>query len=110
MIESRLGESLRDLWEHWRTSIHVIRVKKERRKKVGAREVLVKMIAENLQNLARHTYSKSWRKTNRINSKIFTPRHMIIQLLKLKTKEKSWNKSEKRGTLPIVGKKSIKGP
>ena len=87
----RIDDSLRDLWDNIkRTNIGIIGVPEEEKKK-GSEKIFEGIIVENFPNIGKEIVKQvqeAQRVPYRINSRRNTPRHILIQLTKIKYKEK----------------------
>ena len=101
--------SLRDLWDNIKcTNIHITGVPEEEREK-GPKKNLKTIIAENFLKMGKEIVNQvqeAQRVPGRINPRRNTPRHIVIELTKIKdkdkilkaTREKRQNNTEKKST------------
>ena len=86
----RTEDSLRDLWNNIRcTNIRIIRVPEEEEEKKGYKKTFKEIIVENFPNMEKEIVNQvqeAQRIPYRINSKTNMPRHTLIKLTKLNTK------------------------
>ena len=82
----RNEDSLRDLWDNITpTNIHIIGVSEEEKREKGPEKIFEEVIAENFPNLGKETAkSRKHRVPGRINPRRNTPRHVVIELTKIK--------------------------
>ena len=93
-IEKRMKRnegSLTDLWDNIKhTNIHIIGVPEEDRQK-GPEKIFEEIIAESSSNVGKEIVNQvqeAQRVPSRINPRRNTPRHIIIQLTKIKDRDK----------------------
>lgn len=83
--------NFRDLWDYNKIpNIHVIRILKREKKYTRSKRVLEDIMAENYLNLTaeiNQQVQKAEQTPTRKHSKKLIPRHIIIKLLKTKTKK-----------------------
>ena len=88
----RIDDSLRDLWDNIKcTNIRIIGVPEEEEKKKGSEKIFEEIIVENFPNMGKEIVNQvqeAQRVPYRINTKRNTPRHILIELSKIKYKEK----------------------
>ena len=103
------NEILRKLWDNnKRSNFHIIRVPEGEKffssSHFRAEKVFEKIMAKDSSNLVKDTnlqIQEAEQTPDKINPKKSMPRHIIIKLLKLKTKKKPWEQPEKNNILPI---------
>ena len=87
----RTEDSRRDLWDNIKcTNIRIIGVPEEEKKKKGTEKILENIIVENIANMGKkivNQVQEAQRVPYRINPRRNTPRHILIQLSKIKYKE-----------------------
>ena len=87
-----IEDSLRDFWDNIkRTNIQIIRVPKEEEKKKGTVKIFEEITVENFTNMGKEIVNQVQevqRVPYRINPRRNTPRHILIELSKIKYKEK----------------------
>ena len=85
-------DSLRDLWDNVKcTNICIIGVPEEEEKGKGPEKIFEEIIVENFPNMGKeivNQFQEVQRVPYRINSKRTTLRHILINLTKIKYKEK----------------------
>ena len=85
-------DCLRDLWDNIkRTNICIIGVPEGEKREKGFEKMFEKIIAENLPNMGKeivYQVQEAQRVPSRINPRRNTPRHIIIQLTKIKDRDK----------------------
>ena len=85
-------DSLRDLWDNVKcTNICIIGVPEEEEKGKGPEKIFEEIIVENFPNMGKEIvtqFQEVQRVPYRINSKRNTLRHILINLTKIKYKEK----------------------
>ena len=88
----RTEDSLRDLWDHIKsTNIRIIGVPEEEEKKKGYEKIFEEIIVENFPNMEKEIVNQvqeAQRLLYRINPRRNTPRHILIKLTKTKHKER----------------------
>ena len=88
----RNEDSLRDLWDNIKcTSICIIGVPEEEEKEKGSEKIFEEIIVENILNMGKEIVNQVQevqRAPGRINPRRNTPRHILIELSKIKYKEK----------------------
>ena len=88
----RAEDSLRDLWGHIKyTSIQIIGIPEEQKKKKGYEKIFEEIILENFPNMEKEIVSQFQeirRVPYRTNPRRNTPRHILIKLTKTKHKER----------------------
>ena len=88
----RIEHSLRDLWDNIKcTNIRIIGIPEEEEKKKGTEKIFEEIIVENFPNMGKEIVNqvqKAQRVPYKINPRRNTPRHILIQLSKIKHKEK----------------------
>ena len=89
----RTEDSLRDLWDNIKcTNIRIIGVPEEEEKKKGYEKIFEEIIVENFPNMEKEIVNQvqeEQRVPYRINPRRNMPRHILIQLIKTKHKEKT---------------------
>ena len=87
----RVEDNLRDLWDNTKcTNIQIVGVPEEEKKK-GSERTLEEIIVENFPNMGKEIVTQVQEAQSvpyRINPRRNTPRHILIQLTKIKFKEK----------------------
>ena len=87
----RIEESLRDLWDNIKcTNIRIIGVPEEEKKK-GTEKIFEEIIVENFTNMGKEIVTQVQEAQivpYRINPRRNMPRHILIELTKIKFKEK----------------------
>ena len=87
----RNEDNLRDLWDNVkRPNIRIIGVPEREDKKKGHEKTLKEIIAENFPKVGKEIVTQvqeTQRVPNRINPRQNTPRHILIELTKIKHKE-----------------------
>ena len=87
----RNEDNLRDLWDYVKhPNIQIIGVPEEEDKKKGHEKLLEEIIAENFPKVGKKMVTQvqeTQRVPNRINPRQNTPRHILINLTKIKHKE-----------------------
>ena len=88
----RNEDSLRDLWDHIKcNNIRIIRVPEGGEREKGREKIFEEIIVENFPNMGKEIAThvqKVQRVPYRINPRSNTPRHIVINLAKIKDKEK----------------------
>ena len=88
----RIEDSLRDFWDNIKcTNIGIIAVPEEEEKKKGTEKIFEEIIVENFLNMGKEIVNQVLevqRVPYRINPKRNMPRHILINLSKIKNKEK----------------------
>ena len=88
----RTEDNLRDLWDNIKhTNIRIIWVPEEEEKKKVSEKVFEEIIVENFPNMGKEIVNQvqeAQRVPYRINPRRYTPRHILIELSKIKYKEK----------------------
>ena len=88
----RIEDSLRDLWDNIKcTNIRIIGAPEEEEKKEGTEKIFEEIIVENFLNMGKEIVNQvqeAQRVPYRINPRRNTPRHILINLSKIKYKEK----------------------
>ena len=89
---NRIEDSLRHLWDNIkRTNIQTIRVSEEEKKKKGTEKIFEEIIVENLHNRGKEILNQVQgvqRVPYRINPRRNMPRHILIKLSKINSKDK----------------------
>ena len=84
-------DNLRDLWDNVKCpNIRIITVPEGEDKKKGHEKILEEIIAENFPKMGKEIVTQvqeTQRVPNRINPRQNTPRHILINLTKIKHKE-----------------------
>ena len=87
----RAEDSLRDLWGHIKyTSIQIIGIPEEQKKKKGYEKIFEEIILENFPNMEKEIVSQFQevrRVPYRTNPRRNTPRHILIKLTNTKHKQ-----------------------
>ena len=88
----RIEDSIRDLWGNIKcTNIRITGVSEEEEKKKETEKIFDEIILENFPNMGKETVNQvqeAQRVSYRINPRRITPRNILIQLSKIKFKEK----------------------
>ena len=88
----RTVDSLRDLWDHIKsTSIRITGVPEEEEKKKEYEKIFEEIIVENFPNMEKEIVNQvqeTQRVPYRINPRRNTPRHILIKLTKFKLNTK----------------------
>ena len=88
----RNEDSLRDLWDNIKhNNIRIIAVPEGEEREKGPEKIFEEIIVENFPNMGKEIATQvqeAQRVPYRINSRINTPRHIVIKLAKIKDKEK----------------------
>ena len=88
----RNEDSLRDFWDAIKhTNINIIGVQEGEEREKGPEKILEKIIVENIPNVGKEMATQvqeAQRVPYRINPRRNMPRHIVIQLAKIKDKEK----------------------
>ena len=88
----RNEDSLRDLWDNIkRNNIHLIGVPEGEEREKGPKKIFEEIIVENFPNTGKEIATQvqeAQRVPGRINPRRNMPRHIVIKLAKIKTKEK----------------------
>ena len=88
----RIENSLRDLWDNTEhINIRIIGVPEEEEKKKGSEKIFEEIIVENFSNMGKEIVNQvqeAQRVPERTNPRRNMPRHILIQLSKIKYKEK----------------------
>ena len=88
----RNEDNLRDLWENVKCpNIRIIGVPEEGDKKKGHEKILKEIIAENFPNMGKEIATQvqeTQRVSDRINPRQNNPRHILVKLTKINTKNK----------------------
>ena len=88
----RIENSLRDLWDNIKhTNIRIIGVPEEEEKKKGSEKLFEEIIVENFPNMGKEIVNQIQevqRVPYRTNPRRNMPRHILIELSKIKYKEK----------------------
>ena len=83
--------SLKDLWDNTKhTNIHIIEVSEGEEREKGKWQLFKEKMAKSTPNLGKKTGNKVQEAQsipNKMNSKRFTPRHILTKLSKVKDKE-----------------------
>ena len=90
-------ESLRELWDNVKcTNIYIIGVPEEEEREKGTEKIFWEHIAKNFPNMGKEPLTQiqeaQWI-PYKINPRRNTPRHILIQLTKIKDKEKNLESS-----------------
>ena len=103
----RNENSLRDLWDNIKyTNIHTIGVPGGEERERGAENVFEAIIAENFPNLEKKTVTQVQEAQTvpyRINPKRNTPRHIVIQMIKIKDKKRILKATRKKQEITHKG-------
>ena len=88
----RMEDSLRDLWDNIKhTNIQTIGVPEEEEKKKETEKIFEQIIVENFPNMGKEIVNQGQEAQSvpyRINPRRNMPRHILIKLLNIKSKEK----------------------
>ena len=88
----RTEDSLRDLWDNVKcTTLQIIGVPEEEEKKKGYEKIFEEIIVENFPNMEKEIVNQvqdAQRVPGRICRRRNTPRHIVINLTKIKDKDK----------------------
>ena len=87
---NRIEDSLRDLWDNIKcTNILTIGVPDKEQKEKGSEKIFGEIIIKNFPNMEKETIkSRKHKVPYRINPRRNMPRHILINLTKIKHKEK----------------------
>ena len=89
--KKRNEDNLRDLWDNVKCpNIPIIGVPEEEDKKKGHEKILDQIMVENFPKMGKEIASQvqdTQRVPNRLNPRQNTPRHILIELMKIKHKE-----------------------
>ena len=84
-------ESLSKLWDNKYMNIHIIEVPEGEEREKGTEKIFQEIIAKNFPNMGKEPLTQiqqAQRVSYKINPRRNTPRHILIQLTKIKDKEK----------------------
>ena len=88
----RIEDTIRDLWDKTKcTNIWIIGVPEEEEKKKGSEKIFEEIIVENFPNMGKEIVSQTQepqRVPYKINPRRNMPRHILINLSKIKYKKK----------------------
>ena len=103
----RIDDSTRDLWDNIKcTNIRIIGVPEEEEKKKGTEIIFEEIIVEKFPSMGKEIVNQvqeAQRVPYRINPKRNTPRHILIELSKIKSKEKILKAARERQQITYKG-------
>ena len=103
----RIEDSLRDFWDNIKcTNIGIIAVPEEEEKKKGTEKIFEEIIVENFLNMGKEIVNQVLevqRVPYRINPKRNMPRHILINLSKIKNKEKILKAAKEKQQIAYKG-------
>ena len=103
----RNEDTLRDLWDNVQhPNIQIIEVPEEEDKKKGLEKILEEIIVENFPKMEKEIATqvqKTQRVPNRINPRQNTPRHILLNLIKIKPKQQILKVARKRKQITHKG-------
>ena len=103
----RNEDNLRDLWDNVKhPNIRIVGVLEEEDKKKGHEKIFQEIIVENFPKMEKETVTQvqeTQRVPNRINPRQNTPRHILINLTKIKHKEQILKAAREKTTYNTQG-------
>ena len=103
----RNEDNLRDLWDNVKhPNIRIVGVLEEEDKKKGHEKIFQEIIVENFPKMEKETVTQvqeAQRVPNRINPRQNTPRHILINLTKIKHKEQILKAAREKTTYNTQG-------
>ena len=96
-------DNIRNLWDNIKcTNIHIIGIPERREREKGTEKIFEKIISKNFHNMIKEIVNKDQevqRVPGRKNSRRTTSRHIVVNLTKIKDKDKILKETRKKDNI-----------